>query len=544
MKNLGLMSTLIAAIALTGCLDNGGGTEVKQDLNNGDFSVITEPETGSGGGSNGGSTEEGSTGTGGDNGGGTPAPSEPDGFDINKGAVLTASTSLGLDFYPPFHTAYTKVSENESCGGGAWVDYSESGTLLSSKTNQNVPVSVQFRDHDGRTSSCYVRRIYIDQIGPDIVFAKYPSAPVEEGLDVELIFTVTDAGAGVASVTCSMGSSTKACAAGQNKIVLPKLAGGDYTLKVSAKDKLGHASEKSISFKVSSMYKQMVNNVKVNEYQKVDILFVIDNSGSMEYEQKSMASRVRNFLDVVKGLDWQIAVTTTDPVHKTLGDGRLVQLYNKPGQYILTSSMNDTDARNTLSNTLQRSETGSGSEQGIFAAYRAIERSMSASGGNANFIRNDSQLAVVVISDEDESANGAKNDPANFVKFVADSFGSQKAMSFHSIIARPDDQACLKGEGYSAGFRYEQISKLTGGVIGDVCASDYAAQVQGIAEGVRKTLKSITLTCAPVVDAMRSILVLKDGQVYDGTRKMEGLNLVFDQMLPQGNYEVYYSCVK
>ncbi len=88
------------------------------------------------------------------------------------------------------------------------------------------------------------------------------------------------------------------------------------------------------------------------------------------------------------------------------------------------------------------------------------------------------------------------------------------------------------------------MSKLTGGVIGDVCATDYAAQVQGIAEGVRKTLKSFTLACAPVVDAMRSILVLKDGQVYNGTRKMEGLNLVFDEMLPAGNYEVYYSCLK
>lgn len=539
MKNLGVAGLLCAALFMTGCLENGGGTEVKQDLNNGDFSVVTPPEDTSGG-----SGGAGDGTAGGDNGGGQPAPSEPEGFDINKGATLTASTSLSLDFYPPFHTAHTKVSENENCTGGSWVEFSESGTLSSSKTNQSVPLSVQFRDHDGRLSSCYLRRIYIDQIGPDIVFAKYPSAPVEEGSDVELVFTVTDPGAGVASVTCAMGGTTKACAAGENKIILPKLAGGTYTLTVSAKDKLGHSSQKSVSFVVSSMYKQMVNNVRVNEYKKVDILFVIDNSGSMEYEQKSMASRVRNFLDVVKGLDWQIAVTTTDPVHKTLGDGRLVPLYSKPGQYILNSSMNDTEARNILSSTLQRNETGSGSEQGIYAAYRAIERSLSSTGGNANFIRQDSQLAVVVISDEDESANGAKNDPANFIKFVQDQFGSQKSMSFHSIIARPNDTACLKGEGYSAGYRYEQISKMTGGVIGDVCAVDYAAQVQGIAEGVRKTLKSITLSCTPVVDAMRSILVLKDGQVYSGTRKMEGLNLVFDDMLPEGNYEVYYSCVK
>ncbi len=542
MKTLTLITLLVAGIAMTGCLESGGGKEVPSNLNNGDFSVITDPGDDGNNSSGGGTT----TPDDGNNGGGTTTPSEPsrDGFEINRGEVLTASTNLRLDFYPPFSSGYTKISENETCTGGSWEGYADSRSFVSSKTNQNVPLSVQFRDYDGRTSSCYVQRIFIDQAGPDIVFAKYPSAPVEEGNDVEIVFTVTDAGSGVAEVNCSFAGTTKACAAGQNKVVFPKMAGGNYTFAVSAKDKLGFSSQKSVSFTVSSLYKQMVQNVKVNEYQKVDILFVIDNSGSMAYEQKSMASRVRNFLDVVKGLDWQIAVTTTDPENKALGDGRLVPLYGKSGSYILTSAMSDADARYTLGMTLQRPETGSGSEQGIYAAYRAIERSLSASGGNANFIRNDSQLAVVLISDEDESANGPKNDPANFIKFVRDSFGGQKAMSFHSVIARPGDKACLSGEGYSAGYRYEQISNLTGGVIGDVCATDYAAQVQGIAEGVRKTLKSITLSCAPVVDAMRSILVLKDGQVYDGACRVEGLNLVFDNMLPAGNYEVYYSCLK
>jgi hypothetical protein len=532
MKNLGLIVLLSAGMMLTGCLENGGIKEIPAgDLNNGDFSVVTEPENAGGG--------TGSVPT------PTPAPAPTfDGFDINRGETLTSSASLQLDFYPPFHTAFTKVSENDVCAGGSWVEYADSSTFASSKTNQNVALSVQFRDHDGRISGCYVRRIAIDQAGPEIVFAKYPSAPSEEGLDVEIVFTVSDAGSGVSEVTCQMGTVTKPCSAGLNKITLPKMAGGDYTFSVSAKDNFNFSSQKSVTFSVSSLYKQMAQSVKVNEYKKVDILFVIDNSGSMEYEQKSMASRVRNFLDVVKGLDWQIAVTTTDPVHKTLGDGRLVPLYGKTNSYILNSAMTDADARYTLGMTLQRPEVGSGYEQGILSAYRAVERSVAAAGTNANFIRSDSQLAVVLISDEDESANGPKNDPAIFVKYIQTTFGGQKAMSFHSIIARPDDKACLSGEGYSAGYRYEQISKLTGGVIGDVCATDYAAQVQGIAEGVRKTLKSLSLTCTPVIDSMRSLLVLKDGQVYNGTRKVEGLNLVFDDMLPAGNYEVFYSCLK
>lgn len=539
MKKLALVTSMVTGIMLTGCLENNGGKEIPSNLNNQDFSVTPAPETNNDSNTAGQQpvSEENDTNT-------VPAPTERDGFEINKGDVLTASENFLLDFYPPFSSAITKISENDSCTDGQWEPYADSRTFVSTKKNQNVALSVQFRDHDGRTSSCYSKRIYLDQTGPDVVFAKYPAAPVEEGSDVEIVFTVSDPGAGVDQVTCQFGSLSKPCAAGQNTVKFPQMASGEYTFTVITKDKLGQSSQRSISFTVTGLYKKMAQSVKVNEYKKVDILFVVDNSGSMKYEQRNMASRVRNFLDVIKGLDWQIAVTTTDPVHKTLGDGRLIPLYGKSGSYILNSSMPDSDARYTLGMTLQRPETGNYLEQGIYAAYRAIERSLAAAGSNTNFIRQDSQLAVVLISDEDESANGPKNDPANFVKFVQDSFAGQKSVSFHSVISRPGDKACLDGEGYSEGHRYDQISKLTGGVIGDVCAADYAAQVQGIAEGVRNSLKSFTLSCAPVVDSMRSLLVLKDGQVYDGTRKIDGLNVVFDNMLPAGNYEVYYSCLK
>ncbi len=530
MKNLGLIIMFVAGMTLTGCLSDNGSTEVTSDLNNEDFNVVTEPTPPSTGDNDGGVV--------------TPPGQEVEGFDLNKGAVLTASTSLELDFYPPFSASYTSISENETCTGGSYVAYDDSGIYPSSKKNQLVPISVKFRDADGRASPCYVRSIYIDQMGPDILFSKYPTASVEEGSDVEVIFGVTDDGAGVDTVSCAFAGVTKACGAGTNKVTFPKMASGTYTLAVSAKDKLGFSSSKSISFSVTSMYKNMAHNVKVNEYNKVDILFVIDNSGSMEYEQKSMASRVRNFLDVVKGLNWQIAITTTDPSNKTYGDGRLVTMKGLSSTYILNSSMDDATARTVLSNTLQRTETGSGSEQGIYAAYRAVERSVESAGGNTNFIRSDAQIAVVLISDEDESADGVKNDPANFVKYIQTQFGGQKAMNFHSIITRPDDKACLDGEGYSYGHRFAAMANLTGGVIGDVCASDYAAQVQGIAEGVRKTLKSITLSCTPVVDASHSVVVKKDGQVYNGTRVIQGLNVVFDDMLPAGSYDVYYSCLK
>jgi hypothetical protein len=299
-----------------------------------------------------------------------------------------------------------------------------------------------------------------------------------------------------------------------------------------------------LQFVVSSSYKNMINNVTVKASDKVDILFVIDNSGSMAYEQQNMASRVRNFLDVVRGLDWQIGVTTTDPSNSTYGDGRLVQLTGKTGAYVLTSKMDEIQSRDVLSNTLQRKETGSGTEQGIYASYRAVERSFEGTAGNKDLIRSDAQLAVVIISDEDESKSGVKNDPTNFVNYIRSTYNNEKAVSVHSIITRPGDTNCKNTQGYSYGYRYQQISELTGGVIGDVCAADYAAQVQGIAEGVRKTLKTVTLACQPVVDSVRKITIVKDGAAFTAAHTVQGLNLVFDDMLPSGSYQFSYSCLK
>lgn len=525
--------------ALTGCLTNDGGSQVGNSSSEvgkseTDFTVIVNPDEG---------TQNPGDETGSE-GGSQPSTEIGEGLLINKGDKITASKSLSIEFFPPYSSAYMKLTENDTCTGGSYSDFSETMVLNSSKTNQSVPVSVTFRDHDGRESDCYVARIVIDEVGPEIVFSKYPPQSVEEGSDVEIVFTVSDAGSGVDTVACSIGAIQRGCFAGSNTIALSKVAGGSYSLVVQAKDKLGNASSQSLQFVVSSSYKNMINNVTVKASDKVDILFVIDNSGSMAYEQQNMASRVRNFLDVVRGLDWQIGVTTTDPSNSTYGDGRLVQLTGKTGAYVLTSKMDEIQSRDVLSNTLQRKETGSGTEQGIYASYRAVERSFEGTAGNKDLIRSDAQLAVVIISDEDESKSGVKNDPTNFVNYIRSTYNNEKAVSVHSIITRPGDTNCKNTQGYSYGYRYQQISELTGGVIGDVCAADYAAQVQGIAEGVRKTLKTVTLACQPVVDSVRKITIVKDGAAFTAAHTVQGLNLVFDDMLPSGSYQFSYSCLK
>jgi hypothetical protein len=532
---------------LVGCLEDKGEKQVQPTLNSTDFIVGAQEVTGSPA-----DVKK-------DDSVAQPAPSCSDpnnenlevipveGLVINQGAPVTNNPELSVVFDPPFDAGKMKFSETADCSAGNWVEYNPN-MLYTPPTNGLINLSVQFQDWDNMKSDCYHKQIIIDQQGPDIVFSKYPSVSVEEGTDVEIVYIVSDAYSPISTVSCEFAGVSKPCPLSTGHVQFPSMAEGDYVFKIIATDSLNNRSEKSVSFKVTSLYKRLVKSIRVFENKKVDILIVDDNSGSMESKQKSMASRVKNFIDVVHGLDWQIGVTTTDPRSSvSWGDGKLVPMKGLSNTYILNSSMNEADARTILSNTIQRSETGSGLEQGILVTYRALERGQSGPGPNRDLIREGAHLAVVLISDEDESANEMRNDPNNLLKYIQSTYKEQKNFSFHSIIIRPGDQACLNkysSGGSREGFRFESMAKLTGGVIGDVCAADYAAQMQGIAEGVRKTLKTLTLSCEPIVNDIRKIVVQKDGQNFSGTFTKQGVNLVFDQDLPQGDYQVDYSCVK
>ncbi len=49
-------------------------------------------------------------------------------------------------------------------------------------------------------------------------------------------------------------------------------------------------------------------------YDKLDILLVIDESGSMTKEHESLSTRLNDLLSAVSDSDWQIAITTTNPM--------------------------------------------------------------------------------------------------------------------------------------------------------------------------------------------------------------------------------------
>ena len=464
-----------------------------------------------------------------------------EGFTINQGALKTntATVTLDLKTLTPY---YIKVGTAMDCSDGNWQNYQSSLDWNLSHLNSNNIITVRFQDWEGSLSPCYRRSIIHDNQGPEILFAKYPTAIVEENTTAEIIAQVTDNLSPVTTVKCRLNDIIKSCFSGENQIKISNLPQGNYTFTVEASDDLQNVSVKSIQWQVNSLYKNLTQEILVNDYRKIDILFVIDNSGSMEYEQKSMAQRTSQFLSLLRGLDFQIAITTTDPRNISLGDGRLVPIKRDAGGYIIDSNQEISSAQTQLSQTLQRSEVGSGSEQGIRSVYRAIERYKNNESNLRSFFRDHAQFAVVLISDEDESDNTTKNDPQSLINLISSTWQQQKRFSFHSIITKPGDTQCRGTYGYSYGERYKTMSELTGGLIGSVCEMDYSNQVKDIAEGIRSLLKTLTLDCPP--SNQKSITVFKDGVALSDPFSVEGVNLRFQNELLPGKYNVNYSCLK
>jgi hypothetical protein len=134
-----------------------------------------------------------------------------------------------------------------------------------------------------------------------------------------------------------------------------------------------------------------------------DILFVIDDSGSMAGEQATLQAGLDAFIQELASYavqsDFQIGVTTTSVVDFGVADDGTSggDLVSPPG--VMVSS--DPALVTKFQSAVVVGTSGYGREQPFTAARRAVEKS-AAGGPNAGFLRAGAKLAIVFLSDEDD----------------------------------------------------------------------------------------------------------------------------------------------
>ncbi|MFN8790014.1 MAG: hypothetical protein ACK5Y2_01000 [Bdellovibrionales bacterium] len=273
----------------------------------------------------------------------------------------------------------------------------------------------------------------------------------------------------------------------------------------------------------------------------IDILWVVDNSGSMASSQQNLASNFNSFIQdfVALGYDFRMAVTTSDSWFEQYNSspnafyssrwrtGNRADLFNpsyapqgaatNSGVFVMDKN---TPALNSVFTTNVRVGTqGNGDERAFASFQRALSNS-----ANNDFRRNNAYLAIIIVSDEDdfsrtdstfsEDYNSPKLIPVDtFVSFL-DTFtnsNSQNRKDNYQVSAITIlDQACLNqlnNSSQKVAQRYLTMADITGGSKNSLCASFNA---------VLNNIKNSVLTAAAVFKLDRepvdgSIVVKVDG---------------------------------
>jgi len=290
----------------------------------------------------------------------------------------------------------------------------------------------------------------------------------------------------------------------------------------------------------------VVDSFTVPNNNAVDILFVIDNSGSMRIEQQSISTKLSSFISKVTNLDWRIAITSTDMTSSTApANGLLVNMVSNQ-KYL---DVNVLDYAAIFEQKVQLGSSGSGTEEGVRASLTALMRN------EANWMRPDAQLAVILLSDEDECSNqsascmGTENDPDNLLQQIRTTYGDRKNFTFNSIVIQ--DEACRQVQGSQLdrngnpilayiGYVYKYATDITSGINGSICSSDYGQELGAIGDRVQLYSGSFMLQCKPVNG---EVTVKRDSDGSVVATHTDNNRVIFDELLvPNTNLTISYKC--
>ncbi len=252
---------------------------------------------------------------------------------------------------------------------------------------------------------------------------------------------------------------------------------------------------------------------QIDAYQqdaaRVDVLWIVDNSGSLNTERMRLAAQFDRFIGVLVagGIDYHVGVTSTDMSNTTGDQGRL----RGPQRWIDRSTP---DPRAAFRAAVDFPMSDVALEEGLSAMVAALSPPNTV-GANVGFLRPEASLAVIVVTDEDDGSLG----PLGFYRrFLLGSKGpGREANVSFSAVAGPGPDGCIPaGEeqifGAEADFgeRYIDLVEETGGLFESICNANLAPFVEQLALRLTGLRRMFPLSAPPLVSTIR---VRVDGRV-------------------------------
>ena len=262
----------------------------------------------------------------------------------------------------------------------------------------------------------------------------------------------------------------------------------------------------------------------VFEPRKLDVLFVVDNSGSMSSSQSSLATNFPSFINYFKnkGYNYRIAVTTTDAFYGDQFVNSGCSLCNigqtqfrsgtSPAIRIIDNAT--ANVNSVFSANVQVGTSGSGDERAFSSIKAALSSSL-----NVGFHRSDAFLAVIIVSDEEDFSHDDMNINESYSQptlhsvasyktflegFTAGQAGNDFSVSTISVL----DSTCQAqlGSGRKIATRYMTLADITGGTKNSLCNS-FATVLDNISTSIAAQTQAVFhLNRTPVVSSIRVII--------------------------------------
>jgi hypothetical protein len=270
---------------------------------------------------------------------------------------------------------------------------------------------------------------------------------------------------------------------------------GDNLAAIVARSAEGLSARIDLRLTVSGPLEEVTETFRVPDDIAIDVLLVIDNSGSMQDDQQLLADNFQEFIaDALDDddLDVQIGVTTTDVISPGAAAGALVG-----SPRILSARDGDDLAQRVLVGI-----DGTGLELGLEAMRLALEVPE-----NAGFIRSDAALAVIFVTDEEDAGAFPDflPDPA-LSRAPAEYIALLEARKGGSVLNAPVlVSAVLPAQG---GLRYRALVNHFSGVALDITDPNWGTQLSEIGAETFALSRSFSIGSPPRAG---SVVVVVDG---------------------------------
>ena len=269
----------------------------------------------------------------------------------------------------------------------------------------------------------------------------------------------------------------------------------------------------------------------------VDILFVIDNSGSMGSNQTNIKNNFDTFINTftVAGVSYQIAVITTDDA-AFVGD-----VINPSTPDPVLEFNNQIDSIGT---------GGSAYEKGLWYSYESTNTGDASSGSSTGFLRSSARLVVVYVSDEPDFSHQTYGSGGSTSMTYSDysahllSLKTSSDLVVAHAIAGDYPSGCTTNGGAQFGEGYYEVVGDLGGTFMSICADDWSVTMDTLARESMSQL-SFALSGDPIEE---TISVTVDGYASSTWAYDESINgVAFSVAPPDGSsieitYAVWATC--